>query len=89
MLSPSSKALVLFMLAIASTNAETIRVPSKRPGAGPLFQIVRDGKWGFMNRTGRIVISPAFAEERDFFHDLAAVALPEGKWDISTRPESL
>jgi len=68
------------MLAIASTNAETIRVPSKRPGAGPLFQIVRDGKWGFMNRTGRIVISPAFAEERDFFHDLAAVALPEGKW---------
>jgi hypothetical protein len=33
-----------------------------------------------MDRTGRVVIAPAFAEEQDFFHGLAAVALPEGKW---------
>jgi hypothetical protein len=33
-----------------------------------------------MDRTGRTVIAPAFADEREFFHGLAAVALPGGKW---------
>lgn len=33
-----------------------------------------------MDRTGRVVVTPAFADERDFFHGLAAVELPEGKW---------
>ena len=45
-----------------------------------MFQIVRNGKWGFMDRTGRVVIAPAFADERDFFRGLAAVRMPEGKW---------
>ena len=33
-----------------------------------------------MDRTGRVVIAPAFVDERDFFHGLAAVQVPEGKW---------
>lgn len=80
MFPPRWKALSVAVFAIAWASAETIRVPTKRAGAGPLFQIVRHGKWGFMDRTGRVVIAPGFADERDFFHGLAAVELPEGKW---------
>ena len=75
-----SKALFLAALAVVCASAETVRNPAKRAGAGPLFQIIRDGKWGFMDRIGRVVVAPAFVDERDFFHSLAAVQLPEGKW---------
>ncbi len=74
------KALITALLAIVCASAERIRVPVKRPGAGPLFQIVRAGKWGFMDRTGQVVIAPAFDDERDFFHGLAAVETAEGHW---------
>ncbi len=74
-----SKVMFLSAIAVVCTSAETVRNPAKRAGAGPLFQIIRHGKWGFMDRTGRVVIAPAFDDERDFFHGLAAVRLPE-KW---------
>src|SRR5437764_11452181 len=80
MSSRCSKLLILAVLGVFCGSAETIRNPAKRTGAGPLFQIVRNGKWGFMDRTGRVVIAPAFADERDFFRGLAAVRMPEGKW---------
>lgn len=81
MFSRCSKLLILLVLGVVFASAdERVRNPSKRKGAGPLFQIVRNDKWGFMDRTGRVVIAPAFAEERDFFHGLAAVKSPEGKW---------
>jgi WG repeat protein len=80
MFSSRLKALTLAVLAIMCARAETVRNPTKRKGAGPLFQIFRNDKWGFMDRTGRVVIAPAFDDERDFFHGLAAVLLPEGKW---------
>jgi len=80
MISTYLKAAILCVLAAASCTAETVRNPSKRAGADPFFQIVRHNKWGFMDRTGRIVVHPAFADERDFFHGLAAVELLSGKW---------
>jgi hypothetical protein len=80
MFSSRSKALILAAMAVVCVSAETIRNPAKRTGAGPLFQIVRDGKWGLMDREGRVVIAPAFDDERDFFHRLAAVYIPEGRW---------
>jgi hypothetical protein len=59
--------------------AETIRIPVKRPGAGPLYQTHRKEKWGFVDRSGKTVIEPRFDDERDFFHGLAAVRI-DGKW---------
>lgn len=60
-------------------DATTIRLPVKKKGAGPLFQIRRDDKWGFMDRAGKVAIPPQFDDERDFFNGLAAV-LVGGKW---------
>jgi len=80
MFSTCSKAVILCILAAVAGRASTVRSPSKRAGAGSLFQIVRHGKWGFMDRTGRVVIRPKFADERDFFYGLAAVELKSGKW---------
>ncbi len=71
--------LILLSLLTLCASAETVRNPSKRKGAGPLFQIARDGKWGYMDRTGRIAIAPQFEYERDFFHGLAGVYLGK-KW---------
>jgi hypothetical protein len=80
MFSCRSKVLILSALAVICMSAETVRIPTKRVGAGPLFQIVRNGKWGFMDRTGRVVVAPAFDDERDFFHGLAAVEMRQGQW---------
>jgi hypothetical protein len=72
--------LIAAVLALVCASAERVRNPTKKAGAGPLFQIPRDGKWGFMDRKGHVVIAPAFADERDFFHGLAGVELSNGKW---------
>ena len=75
-----SKLLIVVILGVACVSAEKVRNPSKRAGAGPLFRIARKHKWGFMDRTGRVVVTPAFADEHDFFHGLAAVELSDGEW---------
>src|SRR5579862_7350185 len=80
MFSGRLQALFMVVLAVGCVSAETVRNPAKRAGAGPLFQIIRAGKWGFMDRTGRVVIAPAFDDERDLFHGLAAVETDEGHW---------
>jgi hypothetical protein len=48
--------------------------PVKAEGSGPLFRIYR-GKWGYMDRAGRIVIPLQFDSASDFFDGLAAVSL--------------
>jgi len=56
-----------------------MHVPSKKKGAGPLFQIRREKKWGYMDRNGGIIVQPRFDDEHDFFHGLAGVQIG-GKW---------
>ena len=57
--------------AISATDIESD--PTKRKGAGALFQIRREEKWGYMDKTGKIIIDPQFDSEGDFFHGLARV----------------
>lgn len=59
---------------------DVVRIPVKKKGAGPLFQIHYGVQWGFMNRTGRTVIKPRFDDEGDFFEGLAKVRIGDWKW---------
>jgi hypothetical protein len=68
--------------------ADTIRVPTKKKGAGALFRIRRGDKWGYMSRNGDTVIPAQFEEAGDFFGGLARVET-NGKWgyvDQTGRP---
>lgn len=71
--------LLAVAILVASSLAETIPDPTKKQGADHLFRIKRGEKWGYVDRTGKVLIKPRFDEERDFFHGLAGVAL-DGKW---------
>jgi hypothetical protein len=53
-------------------------IASCRPAAGPvdLFPILQDGKWGFMDKTGAVVIRPQFDKADNFHEGLAYVRLP-------------
>jgi len=62
---------------VAATSIE--RNPNKRKGAGAPFQIRRGKKWGYMDKTGKVIIEPQFDAEGDFFHGLAPV-LKGKKW---------
>jgi len=70
-LSVRTAALVASAAICFGTSIE--RIPTKKKGAGPLFQIHYGDKWGFMDRTGKIVIEPQFVDVSDFFDGLAKV----------------
>ncbi len=42
-------------------------------GPGPLFPVVKGGKWGYIDVTGRIVVAPRFDEAARFSEGLAPV----------------
>lgn len=56
-------------------------------GANKLYPIVKDGKWGYINNQGKIVIEPQFDAARDFHDGLALVS----KYDKSgnTNPQTM
>jgi hypothetical protein len=70
---------VLLVSAVLCFGTTILRNPTKKKGAGPLFQIHYGDKWGFMDRTGRVVIDPQFADVSDFFDGLAKVVVRVGK----------
>src|SRR6202162_260409 len=67
-------AIVVVSVALCVGNTG-VRDPTKKKGAGPLFQIHYIDKWGFMDRTGKIVIEPQYSDASDFFDGLAKVVL--------------
>jgi hypothetical protein len=46
---------------------------ARADGPEPLFRVVKDGKWGFIDRAGSVVIAPAFDAAGPFSEGLAAV----------------
>ena len=73
------KWIVLLAVLTPSFSNSVLINPNKKKGAGPLFQLHRGKQWGFMDRTGKIVIPPQFEAEGDFFNGLARV-LKDDKW---------
>jgi hypothetical protein len=57
----------------ANSTARIVR--TRGDGAGPLFLIQRDWRWGFMDAAGSLVIPPRFGESADFYEGLACVQL--------------
>lgn len=64
--------------AALSFGATIVPDPTKKRGAGPLFQIHYGKKWGFMDRKGKVVIQPQFYNVSDFFDGLARVVVLVG-----------
>src|SRR5262245_32689005 len=71
-------AAVVFVIA-PSLATSVLRVPIKKLGSGPLFQIHHGKKWGYMDGNGKTVIPPQFDDEGDFFNDRAKVQVGN-KW---------
>ncbi|MCI0472893.1 MAG: WG repeat-containing protein, partial [Ignavibacteria bacterium] len=47
--------------------------------SNPLFRIEADGKYGYIDTTGKIIIKPQFDNARDFYEGLAVVGIGQ-KW---------
>ena len=71
----------LLVFAIVTPSfGSSVPNPTKRKGADPLFRIHREKLWGFMDRSGKIIIAPRFADAGDFFNGLASAREgPESK----------
>lgn len=53
--------------------------PDHRPAYRGLFPITQGGKSGYIDKTGKVVISPQFDRAREFFEGLATAKFG-GKW---------
>ena len=48
--------------------------------ANGMAAVRKDGKWGFINRKGAVIVAPQYAAVADFSQSLAAVKNDSGKW---------
>ena len=88
---------VACLIAIGATavfgTTVVIVVPVKAKGSGPLYRIRENGKWGYMDRRGSVVIPAQFEHAEDFFEHKAVVSLEAktgyideaGKWQIEPK----
>lgn len=51
-----------------------------RHEARELFAIVKDGKWGFINRSGQVVIAPQYDKRAEFHAGVAAIEFAPKRW---------
>src|SRR5436190_6901960 len=59
-------------LAVPMTTIAVL-IPIKSKGSGPFYRFLEDGKWGYMDRQGMVVIPPRFDQAEDFFEHKAMV----------------
>ncbi len=60
-------------LAMVAAAALVAAVGGDDGSGGPLFRILQDGRWGFIDAAGRVVIQPRFERAERFSEGLAAV----------------
>ena len=64
------------MTVAAATLLCALALASAPPArSGPLFPVVKGGRWGYIDRTGRVLVSPRFDEAAPFSEGLAPVRL--------------
>ncbi|MEP7355078.1 MAG: WG repeat-containing protein [Acidobacteriota bacterium] len=71
--------IVIAGLVIMTSFGERVRILTKHTDPGSLSQIVSNGKWGFADSSGKVVIAPSFQDEREFSNGLAAVMISD-RW---------
>jgi len=73
----ASIALLFLLLAFAA--------PSPGGDEGPrLYPVVVEGKWGYIDNTGKVAVAPRFGAAFRFSEGLAPVQAPEGKGSAAT-----
>lgn len=72
--------LIAFVLGSCSQQKETQKETN---GSSLLFPVMQNGKWGYIDITGKIIISPQFDAANKFFEELGLVNIggKEG-WQI-------
>ena len=59
--------------------------PSQGGDEGPgLYPVVVEGKWGYIDNTGKVAVAPRFGAAFRFSEGLAPVQAPEGKGSAAT-----
>jgi len=57
----------------AAQPGQTASPQSPADETGPLFPVEEHGKWGYIDKTGKIVISPEYYDANPFIEELALV----------------
>lgn len=74
----------LAMVIVSASEETEMRFVQRRTAPLGLARVKLTGKWGYIDRTGRIVINPQFEEAGDFSEGLARVKTG-GKWGYIDR----
>jgi hypothetical protein len=70
---PKKRLICLLVVFLCAFNAR-----GQQPETKALFSVERDGKFGFIDRTGKVVIAPQFDSANDF-HEGLALVISNGK----------
>jgi len=74
----------LAMVVVLTREGIEARLLQRRAALAGMARVKLSGKWGYIDRTGRIVINPQFEEAGDFSEGLARVKTG-GKWGYVDR----
>lgn len=69
------KRCAIYLVAVVTVCTAMISCEHSAPTRRALFPVSRNGKWGFVDATGTVVIEPQFDSAKDFREGLALVRL--------------